>query len=67
MMMGAVIVYGAGGLGREILQIVRAMPDARALGYVDDGVPPGTERNGAPVLGGAEYLDSLGNVSVVIG
>jgi sugar O-acyltransferase (sialic acid O-acetyltransferase NeuD family) len=67
-MTGAVIVYGAGGLGREILQIVRAVSDARVLGCVDDGVPPGTERSGARVLGGAEYLDSLdGDVSVVIG
>jgi sugar O-acyltransferase (sialic acid O-acetyltransferase NeuD family) len=67
-MTGAVIVYGAGGLGREVLQIVRAVPDARALGYVDDRLPPGTERNGARVLGGAEYLDSLdGDVSVVMG
>ncbi|MDR0764679.1 MAG: hypothetical protein LBE65_03705 [Synergistaceae bacterium] len=51
-MTGAVIVYGAGGLGREVSQIVMAMPDARVLGYVDDGVPPGTERDGARVLGG---------------
>ncbi|MDR0653270.1 MAG: acetyltransferase [Synergistaceae bacterium] len=66
-MTGAVIIYGAGGLGREVLQIVRAVSDARVLGYVDDGVPPGTERNGARVLGGAEYLDSMGDVSVVMG
>ncbi|MDR0764676.1 MAG: acetyltransferase [Synergistaceae bacterium] len=67
-MTGEVIVYGAGGLGREVSQIVMAMPGARVLGYVDDGVPPGTERNGVRVLGGAEYLDSLnGDVSVVMG
>jgi sugar O-acyltransferase (sialic acid O-acetyltransferase NeuD family) len=67
-MTGAVIVYGAGGLGREILQIVKAMPDARVLGYVDDGVPSETERNGARVLGGIEYIESLdSDVSVVIG
>jgi sugar O-acyltransferase (sialic acid O-acetyltransferase NeuD family) len=67
-MTGAVIVYGAGGLGREVLQIVRAVSNARVLGYVDDGVPPGTERDGARVLGGAEYIDSLDDdVSVVIG
>jgi sugar O-acyltransferase (sialic acid O-acetyltransferase NeuD family) len=66
-MTGAVIVYGAGGLGREVLQIVKTVPNARVLGYVDDGVPPGTERNGARVLGGSEYLDSAGDVSVVMG
>ncbi|MDR3164344.1 MAG: NeuD/PglB/VioB family sugar acetyltransferase [Synergistaceae bacterium] len=67
-MMDAVIVYGAGGLGREVLQIVRAVSDARVLGYIDDGVSPGIERNGTSVLGGSEYLDTLdGNVSVVMG
>jgi sugar O-acyltransferase (sialic acid O-acetyltransferase NeuD family) len=67
-MTGAVIVYGAGGLGREVLQIVRAVSNARVLGYVDDGLPLGTERDGARVLGGAEYIDSLDDdVSVVIG
>ncbi|MDR0652832.1 MAG: acetyltransferase [Synergistaceae bacterium] len=66
--MPAVIIYGAGGLGREILQIVRAASDARVLGYVDDGVSPGTERDGACVLGGAEYFESLNDhVSVVMG
>jgi FlaA1/EpsC-like NDP-sugar epimerase len=67
-MTDAVIIYGAGALGREILQIVRAVPNARVLGYVDDGVQAGTERNGARVLGGSEYLDSLDSrVSVVVG
>jgi sugar O-acyltransferase (sialic acid O-acetyltransferase NeuD family) len=66
-----IIIYGAGGLGREILQIVRAtlcLGGARVLGFVDDGVPPGTIRNDAEILGGGEYLDALSEpCSVVIG
>jgi sugar O-acyltransferase (sialic acid O-acetyltransferase NeuD family) len=66
-----IIIYGAGGLGREVLQIVRAtlcLGGARVLGFVDDGVPPGTIRNDAEVLGGGEYLDALSEpCSVVIG
>jgi len=59
---GDIIIYGAGGLGREILQIVRlslCADGAQVLGYVDDGVEPGTARSGAQILGGREYLDSM--------
>lgn len=66
-----IIIYGAGGLGREILQIVRmtlCRDGAQVLGFVDDGVPPGTVRNDAVVLGGAGYLDTLREpFSVVFG
>ena len=59
-----VIVYGAGGLGREVMQIVlktltTANGEYAALGYVDDGVAPGTILNGFPVLGGGDYLENL--------
>ncbi|MDR1650612.1 MAG: acetyltransferase [Synergistaceae bacterium] len=56
-----VIIYGAGGLGREILQMVRVTlgKEADILGYADDGVEPGTVRSGGIVLGGREFLDSM--------
>jgi len=57
-----VVVYGAGGLGREVLQLARAAlcpRGARVLGFVDDEVKPGTVLNGAEVLGGGEFLDTL--------
>jgi len=66
-----VIVYGAGGLGREVMQIViltLCAEEFHALGYVDDGIPAGKTLNGRPVLGGAEYLDTFeGNVAVAFG
>ena len=65
------VIYGAGGLGREILQIVRLILRGRedqVLGFVDDHVEPGSRRNDAVVLGGSEYFDSLDEpVAVVLG
>ncbi|MDR1916273.1 MAG: acetyltransferase [Synergistaceae bacterium] len=66
-----IIIYGAGGLGREVLQAVRLTLCAKGaviLGFVDDEVKPGTVLNDAAVLGGGEYLDSIAEpCSVVIG
>ncbi|MDR3076872.1 MAG: hypothetical protein LBU26_06190, partial [Synergistaceae bacterium] len=66
-----VIVYGAGGLGREVMQIARAALDPgeyHALGYADDGVSAGTVLNGYPVLGGGEYLENTNeNIALVLG
>ena len=67
-----VIVYGAGGLGREVMQIVLktlvAGREYDALGYVDDGIAPGTVLNGFPVLGGGDYLQNLdGDIALVLG
>jgi len=67
-----VIVYGAGGLGREVMQIVLktlvAGREYDALGYVDDGIAPGTVLNGFPVLGGGDYLQNLDrDIALVLG
>lgn len=57
-----IIIYGAGGLGREILQLVRLTlcpKGARVLGFVDDHVAPGTVLNDAAVLGDGSLLDTM--------
>ncbi len=57
-----IVIYGAGGLGREVLQLARqtlCRDGARVLGFVDDGVAPGTVLNDAEVLGGGDYIDSI--------
>lgn len=58
---GKIIVYGAGGLGREVLQLARTVvrDESRIAGYVDDGTESGEVRNDALVLGGGDYLDTL--------
>lgn len=56
------IVYGAGGLGRETLYLASQLfagRDIELLGYADDGVPAGTLRNGYAVLGGSDYIRSM--------
>ncbi len=60
-----IAVYGAGGLGREVLRIaedINAAKDVRdrwrLLGFFDDGIPEGTLVGKYPVLGGLHRLQS---------
>lgn len=55
----ALIIYGGGGHGRSLIDLVRALPDYRLAGIVDDSLPPGSEVLGAPVLGGNSVLEEL--------
>lgn len=56
-----IVIYGAGGFGREVAamieQINRLNPSWRLVGFIDDGVPAGTEvSHYGRVLGGREVL-----------
>ncbi len=55
------VCVGAGELGRDGLSVFEALhaEDARweMMGFLDDGVPPGTEVLGYPVLGGLRWLE----------
>lgn len=66
-----IVIYGAGGLGREVLQLIRDTDTdgvREILGFIDDGVEVGVVRNDAVVLGGMEYLDALSEpIGVVFG
>ena len=66
------VIYGAGGLGREILALVQDMDRSKTtwdiLGFVDDDATPHTEISGLPVLGNKDYLlQRKTPVSVVLG
>ncbi len=56
------VIYGAGGFGREIACLVNSInaiqPTWNLLGFVDDGVDVGTMNNYGKVLGGIDYLRS---------
>ena len=52
-----VYLYGAGGLGREIKALIDGLPGLRVAGFVDDALPPGTEIDGLPVIGGISSLN----------
>lgn len=57
-----IVIYGAGGLGREVLQLVRqtlCREGAQVLGFIDDFAAPGTVLNDAPVLGGDSLLGTM--------
>lgn len=52
----ALIVFGGGGQGRTVIDLVRTIGMHRLVGVVDDGLPVGSEVLGVPVLGGANVL-----------
>lgn len=69
-----VVIFGAGGLGREIydtLLTINAGSQGRqyqVLGFIDEVKAPGTLVNGVPVLGGTEALAALrGRAAIIIG
>ena len=68
-----VVVYGAGGHGRETVQLIEDINAHRArwdvLGFIDDNPGMhGREVNGLPVLGGIDWLSGEGsNARIALG
>jgi sugar O-acyltransferase (sialic acid O-acetyltransferase NeuD family) len=52
----SVVIYGAGGFGREVLSLMRALPEWEVVAFYDDGIGKGNHRNKIPVAGGMETL-----------
>jgi sugar O-acyltransferase (sialic acid O-acetyltransferase NeuD family) len=66
-----VIIYGAGGLGREVydtLLLLNLKEEVyNVLGFIDDGVEKNILVNGLPVLGGADALEELqGEIGIIL-
>jgi acetyltransferase EpsM len=55
----SLVIFGGGGQGKCIIDLVQAAGTYRVAGIVDDGIPAGTEVLGVPVLGGATSLPML--------
>lgn len=55
----AIIVYGGGGHGKSLIDLLRSMGTYQIKGIVDDGLKPSDSIMGLPVLGGGEVLDDL--------
>jgi sugar O-acyltransferase (sialic acid O-acetyltransferase NeuD family) len=55
----AIVVYGGGGHGKSLIDLLRALGSYRLVGVLDDGLPAGTLVLGAAVLGGGEALAGL--------
>lgn len=51
------LIYGAGGLGREILSWLRKTDEWEIVGFVDDGLPAGASVDEVIVAGGVTSLN----------
>jgi sugar O-acyltransferase (sialic acid O-acetyltransferase NeuD family) len=61
-----IAIYGAGGFGRETVEMVRQINKLQGeqwnvIGFFDDGVAAGTRVDQLPVLGGLKEANSLGD------
>ena len=61
--MNEIVIYGAGGLGRETALMIQQMNEVekswRLVGFFDDGIAKGTMVSGIPVMGGLSELNRL--------
>ncbi|HRB18412.1 MAG TPA: hypothetical protein PK224_21660, partial [Nitrospira sp.] len=59
--MKTLFIVGAGGLGREVVDIVQSSPLAAeyALAFIDDTVAPGTIVHGVEVVGSRAFLRAV--------
>jgi sugar O-acyltransferase (sialic acid O-acetyltransferase NeuD family) len=69
--MNDLVLYGAGAVAQQAIQIVEALnrlsPTWNLLGLVDDAVElHGTEAHGTPIVGGEEWLSDYDDVFVCI-
>lgn len=69
--MNDILIYGAGGFGREIACVLAAInkvqPMWNLLGFLDDGITPGSANEYGQVLGGMDFLNEWkGNIAVAI-
>lgn len=54
-----ILLYGGGGHGKTLIDLMRAMGGFEIVGVVDDQLQAGSLVLGVPVLGGAESLPGL--------
>ena len=59
-------IYGAGGFGREVLSMTRAIESWEVKGFLDDGVEEGTKIRGVEVIGGRNVLSELPTDAMLI-
>jgi sugar O-acyltransferase (sialic acid O-acetyltransferase NeuD family) len=60
----AIIVYGAGGHGKSIIEMIRALGSYQIMGVVDDDPEVSGQVSEIQVLGGAEVLPGLWNKGI---
>ncbi len=55
----AVLIYGAGGHGKSVLEFLKVLGTYHIVGFVDDGIPEGENLWDVPVLGDQSVLPNL--------
>ena len=62
------VIYGAGGFGREVKSMLPHLKEQYELvGFLDDGLAVGTVVDGTPVLGGVDWIrDHVDKVKLVL-
>lgn len=53
------IVYGGGGHGKAVIELIRALEQYELVGVIDDGLAAGGQVMGLEILGGGERLAEL--------
>jgi acetyltransferase EpsM len=60
----AILIFGGGGHGKSLVDLLRSLGSYRIVGIVDDGLEPGTLIMGLPVLGSSAILPGLAEKGV---
>lgn len=55
----AIVVFGGGGHGKTLVELVQSLGCYHVIGVIDDALPAGARVVGVPVLGGPELLSGL--------
>ena len=55
----SIIIYGGGGHGKALIDLIRTLGIYSIVGIVDDDLPTGSSMMGVPILGDANILDQL--------
>jgi len=62
----SLIVYGAGGHAKTVLELISVLNDFDIIGMIDDNIPAGTQVMGFPVLGSQLILKSISETGIKI-
>jgi acetyltransferase EpsM len=60
----AIIIYGSGGHGKTLVDLMRLTNAFNIVGFIDDGRQKGDRVMGIPVLGGTQELTELANSGI---
>jgi acetyltransferase EpsM len=55
----SIMVYGGGGHGKALIDLIRSLATFSIVGIVDDGIPAGATIMGVPVISGSASLAKL--------